>query len=276
MQQCSYMNLNTYRKTWLKYQKAYEIKSYRIFHKALQSSYNGLNPDGVTYDNYKTIIALNIMIQPIQEAYNEVYRTVGLTHGRRVGFGINREIKRFNNDLFSRSFLNSILDWVRDNVGDRIVSVADTMAKRIGRLVEVALEQGLSTQEMQVFLRRKLNEPSFTRYQALRIARTEVTTASNYAASQAAENSGILLEKIWISTIDIRTRRKPRDQFDHLHMNGQSVGQNEKFVLRSKNGIVDNMDYPGDVKGSAGDIIQCRCTHAFRPKRDENGFAIPV
>lgn len=268
------MDIANYRRNWLKYQKSYEIKSYRIFHKALRASYSGLNPDGVTYDNYQTMIALNIMNAPIQYAYIEVYRSVGLTHGRRVGYGINREIKRFDNDLFSRSFLNSIVEWVRENVGDRIVSVAETMAKRIGRLVEVALEQGLSTQEMQVFLRRKLNDPSFTRYQALRIARTEVTTATNYAASQSAENSGIVLEKVWISTIDVRTRRKPRDQFDHLHMNGQTVEQNEKFVLRSKNGIVDNMDYPGDVKGSAGDIIQCRCTHAFRPKRDSDGFVI--
>lgn len=270
------MNLNTYRKIWLKYQKAYEIKSYRIFHKALRSSYNGLNPDGVTYDNYKTMIALNIMIQPIKEAYNEVYRTVGLTHGRRVGFGINREVKRFNNDLFSRSFLNSILDWVRDNVGDRIVSVAETMAKRIGRLVEVALEQGLSTQEMQVFLRRKLNEPSFTRYQALRIARTEVTTACGYAADKSAENSGILLDKFWVATKDIKTRRKPKDQFDHLHMDGVSVGQNETFTLRSKNGIVDQLQYPGDPKGSAGDIIFCRCAVAYRPRRNAEGFVITV
>lgn len=270
------MNITQYRKQWLKYQKAYEIKSYRIFHKALRASYNGLNPDGVTYDNYKTMIALNIMVQPIKEAYSEVYRTVGLTHGRRVGFGINREIKRFDNDLFSRSFLNNILEWVRGNVGDRIVSVAETMSKRIGRLVEVALEQGLSTQEMQVFLRRKLNEPSFTRYQALRIARTEVTTASNYAASQAAENSGIVLDKYWVATKDAKTRRKPKDQFDHLHMDGVSVAQNEAFTLRSKNGIVDKLQYPGDPKGSAGDIIFCRCAVAFRPKRDENGFAISV
>lgn len=270
------MEISTYRKNWLKYQKAYEIKSYRIFHKALQASYNGLNPDGVTYDNYKTMIALNIMVQPIQVAYGEVYRSVGLTHGRRVGYGINREIKRFDNDLFSRSFLNSILDWVRDNVGDRIVSVADTMAKRIGRLVEVALEQGLSTQEMQVFLRRKLNDPSFTRYQALRIARTEVTSASGYAATQAAENSGILLDKFWVATKDSKTRRKPEDQFDHLHMDGVSVGQNETFTLRSKKGIVDHLQYPGDPKGSAGDIIFCRCVVAYRPRRDSQGFAIPV
>lgn len=270
------MNITAYRKQWLKYQKAYEIKSYRIFHKALRASYSGLNPDGVSYDNYKTMIALNIMIQPIQEAYNEVYRTVGLTHGRRVGFGINREIKRFNNDLFSRSFLNSILDWVRDNVGDRIVSVAETMAKRIGRLVEVALEQGLSTQEMQVFLRRKLNEPSFTRYQALRIARTEVGGASNHAATVAAENSGILLDKVWVAGKTIRTRRKPRDQWDHFHMDGITVGQNEKFVLRSKNGITDELDHPCAANGSAGDVINCMCVVAYRPRRNAEGFVITV
>ncbi|QHJ81918.1 MAG: hypothetical protein [Bacteriophage sp.] len=257
-----------------KWRDAYDIKAFRIFRKALNQSFASMPIDNITFENYKIIIKLNIQQLPIQLAYFEVYRTIGLTHGKRVGNGINREIKRFNNDLFSREFLDSIVEWVRGNVASRIVSVSDTMAKRIERLVEVSIEQGFSVLEMQKYLTKTLGSPSFTKFQALRISRTEVTTATNHAANEAGVNAGIVLEKLWISAIDGRTRRKPRDQFDHFHMDGQTVGQFEKFVLRSKNGVVDNIDYPGDPKGSAADTIQCRCVHAFRPIRDEQGFVV--
>lgn len=268
------MTNDAYREQWEKWHHRYEVSAYRVFRRALKESIAGLNTDGVTYENYKIMVPLNVQRQPILRAYIQVYTNVGLTHGRRVGFGINREMKRFDNDLFSRFFQNSILDWIREHVGDRIVSVSETIAKRIGRLIEVAAEQGMSIEEMQKYLRERINDPKFTKYQALRIARTEVGGAANHAAVVAGENSGIVLEKVWISTKDNRTRRKPQDQFDHVHMDGVAVGQFDKFTLRSKGGIVDQIEYPGAPNGSAADVIQCRCTVAYRPMRDADGFVI--
>lgn len=268
------MTRNQYRRQWLKWRETYDVIAFRAFNKALKASIERMPVDNITYDNYRFVIPLNVQLAPITAAYNFVYSTIGLRHGRRVGFGINRELKRFDNDLFSRFFQNSIIDWIRENVGDRIVSVSETIAKRIGRLVEVASEEGMSVYEMQRYLRKKINDPAFTRYQATRIARTEVTGAANHAAAEAADNSGIVLEKVWIATKDGRTRRKPKDQFDHMHMDGLSVDQFDKFTLRSKGGIVDELEFPGDPKGSAGDVIQCRCAVAYRPKRDADGFVI--
>lgn len=268
------MTRNQYRKQWLKWRGVYDVIAFRAFNDAIKAAIERMPIDSITYDNYRFVVPLNVQPAPLTAAYNFVYSTIGLRHGRRVGFGINREIKRFDNDLFSRFFQNSIIDWIRENVGSRIVSVSDTISKRIGRLIEVAAEQGMSVDEMQKYLREKLDDPAFSKYQANRIAKTEVTGAANHAASVAAENSGIVLEKIWISTKDGRTRRKPKDQFDHVHMDGVAVGQYDKFTLRSKGGIVDEIEYPGDPKGSAGDVISCRCTHAYRPIRDSDGFVI--
>lgn len=268
------MTNDQYYKQYSKWRDIYDIRAFRIFRKALNQSFASMPIDNITFENYKIIIKLNIQQLPIQLAYFEVYRTIGLTHGKRVGNGINREIKRFNNDLFSREFLDSIVEWVRGNVASRIVSVSDTMAKRIERLVEVSLEQGFSVLEMQKYLTKTLGSPSFTKFQALRIARTEVTTATNHAANEAGVNAGIVLEKIWVSSRNNRTRRKPRDQWDHFHMDGKTVGQFDKFIMTSMKGIVDQMDYPGDPKGSAGNVINCNCTHAFRPLRDKDGFVI--
>ncbi len=37
---------------------------------------------------------------------------------------------------------------------------------------------------------------------------------------------------------------------------------------------VDLMSGPGDVHASAGNVCNCRCTLAFKAKRDENGRLI--
>jgi hypothetical protein len=268
------MTNEAYRQQYLKWHEAYQIMAFRVFRNAVKESFAGLNVNNITYDNYKIVVPLNVHAEPIRRAYIEVYRSVGVMHGRRVGLGINREIKRFNNDLFSRFFQNNLTDWIRENVGSRIVSVSETVAKRIGRLVEVASQNGLSVDEMQKYLRKRLDDPNFTKYQAIRIARTEVGGAANHAATVAAENSGIVLEKVWIATKDKRTRRHPKDQYDHMHMDGKTVDLYEKFVLRSKGGTADKLLTPCDPKGQAGDVINCRCVVAHRPKRDENGFVI--
>lgn len=270
------MTNEEYRKRWLKWHSIYEIQSFRVFRKAIKDSFSGINFDNVTYENYKTVIPLNVMAFPVEKAYIEVYRSVGLIHGRRVGLGINREIKRFNNDLFSRSFLDDILRWVRENANDRIRSVTDTISKRITALIEVSFERGLSVFEMRDYLYKTINRPDFTKYDALRIARTETTTAANHAATVAGESAGIVLEKVWISTKDMRTRdpARYRTRWSHVKQDGKSVGQFEPFEMRSTDGRVNSMMFPGDPKGSLDNIIMCRCTVAYRPMRDKDGFVI--
>ena len=98
----------------------------------------------------------------------------------------------------------------------------------------------------------------FTRIRARLIARTESTTASNQAATFAAQQNGAT-KKIWISAKDNRTRRRPRNATDHLHADGQEVGINDYFIVSG-----ELMMQPGDKKASAGNVCNCRCTVAFR------------
>lgn len=268
------MTREQYRLQWLKWHKQYENKAYKIFNAAIKKSMGSINIDQLTYDNYKQRLALWIMIAPIEQAYLDVYINIGLQHGERVGKGINKDIKAFSSPLFSQIFQQGILGWIRDNVGDRIVSVTQTIAERIGRLVEQATLDNLTLQEMQRYVRKEINDPKFTKYQALRIARTETTAASNHAATVSGETSGILLEKVWISTKDSRTRDGSPAEWDHLHMDGIAVGQNNRFRMTSRKGKVNLMLYPGDPAGDAGNVIQCRCAVAFRPVRDSDGNVV--
>ena len=109
---------------------------------------------------------------------------------------------------------------------------------------------------------------------ARRIARTETVTAANGAAMIYAQNSGNEMEKIWIAVKDNRTRH------DHRQIDGNRQSIEEPFTLVSpKYGDVFMMQ-PGVRQQSNGlpvpaaEVVNCRCTVAFRAKRDSQGRII--
>ena len=110
---------------------------------------------------------------------------------------------------------------------------------------------------------------------AVRIVRTEMNKAANTGAMVAAASSNVEIEKKWNSAQDNRTRRIPRNQYDHLFMNGVKVGYDERFVVPSTK-TVDAMLYPGDPSASAGNLCNCRCMVSFQAKRDANDDLIPL
>jgi hypothetical protein len=110
-----------------------------------------------------------------------------------------------------------------------------------------------------------------------RIVRTESVKASNMSATIGAKHTGLVMDKKWISAKDNRVRgnpngKYPNSQFDHWDMDGQIVPMDRPFYLSG----IDELQFPGDPKGSPGDIINCRCVCSFVPRRDERGRAIRV
>lgn len=111
---------------------------------------------------------------------------------------------------------------------------------------------------------------------ARRIVRTESVKAVNASAMVGAKKTGLLMKKRWISARDNRVRgnpagKYPRAQFDHWHVNGEVVGMDAHFQ-----GTGEPMLYPGDPKGAAADVINCRCCASFTTVRDSRGRAIRV
>ena len=97
-------------------------------------------------------------------------------------------------------------------------------------------------------------------WQAQRIARTEVISASNKGSYLGAKDSGLVKEKEWLSTRDQRTRgADEKDEADHYSMDGQRVKFEEPF-RDIRTGAA--MMFPGDSEMGAGaeDIINCRCS----------------
>lgn len=265
--------IKQYRKQWLKRHAIYERSARIIFQRAFKNIANDIPFDKITKGTYEDYIISNVSEGKIIEAYKTVYLNIGLTHGKRVGREINKQInkKDFTLDGFISEFEKNITRWLIDNGAQRIRTVRSSYISFIKELIARGLAEDKTISQIATDMQKLIKSRKFYRWQSLRIARTETTTASNYASSLAGETSGVLMQKVWISALDVRTRRKPDDLFDHYEMNEKRVALKDTFSVSG-----ENILYPGDPKASAGNIINCRCTIAQVVKRDSNGNIIRV
>ena len=87
---------------------------------------------------------------------------------------------------------------------------------------------------------------------SVRIARTETTRVEaegRMAVGTEAQKLGFKVYKRWVATDDDRTRPS------HRQADGQEVPFDQPFIVGG-----EKLMYPGDPSGSAGNVINCRCT----------------
>jgi hypothetical protein len=231
----------------------------------------------MTEENYETVLDNFVLDSQIERAYFEIYRQIGLTHGLVVGKSINKEIKNFNAFTFQNEYTRGLFDWVLKNAGDSITSVTNTYVSYIKDILAKGFSEGKTVIEMSKEIKEMVNRRNFYRWQALRIARTETTTAANNAAIIAGKTTSVVMDKVWISAIDARTRRTPPDRFDHVHMTLVKVPLGSDFNVSG-----ELIAYPGakttksGARTSGGNIINCRCTVSQTPRRDGNGKIVRI
>jgi uncharacterized protein with gpF-like domain len=208
----------------------------------------------MTKGTYEALINSNVTIAEIKKMYLEIYTNL-------VKPQYKRSLIKADID-----FETIIKAWLNDTAGLRIISVHQTLIDAIVGVIADGYENNLSVADI---TRNLQNKFGWYKYQALRIARTETTTGTNYATVLASQQSEYELEKTWISVQDNRTRRPPHSIYDHLDMNGAKVDANKPFFTSG-----EEIMYPGDPKAKAGNVINCRCKVVFTVKEDENGLPI--
>lgn len=142
-------------------------------------------------------------------------------------FYISNEVERTLDtraDLFSQSINETTFNQLKDQFKE-------------------SLEEGENRQ--QLIRRIEQTYRGISKGRAQNIARTEVQVANQTGQFDAYKQAGITL-KIWVSTPDDKTRPS------HRALDGQEKPIEQPF----DNGLM----YPGDPSGSAGEIINCRCT----------------
>lgn len=257
------------RRRWLIRHGRYERRASIILRRGIRNAIT-IPYDNLEEWNYRALVAINV--GSLYDSFLEMHTSIGMAHGKYIGREINKEIreeKNFDPNLFEGGYREFIARWLINNAGTQITSVREELIEYLIKFIADGIEDGKDIRTISRELQKHVLSKGFYRWQIERIVRTETTAAANQGAIRAGESSNIIWEKEWISSKDARTRRKPEDQFDHFDMDGVRVGKGEKFDVQG-----DEIDYPGDPKGQPGNIINCRCTVAVVPKRDENGRII--
>jgi len=192
---------------------------------------------------------------------NSVYRAVGVMGQKSNTFGLNNE------------WVTEVINFLIQYGFTLVSNITQTTKVKLQEIVAKGIEEGKSIDQ----ITKDIMSDETTGYsvmRAKRIARTEVMRASNYAAMIGADKHPFEVDKVWISAKDNRTRRIPRNNYDHVKMNGQKVGWADDFTSTGKKGDLVLAGFPGDPTTPAGFSINCRCTVGFEPKRDANGKLI--
>ena len=131
-------------------------------------------------------------------------------------------------------------------------SILSTTGDKVGKLVNDLITEGATLPDMQAAI---VQGAGFTPARAMMIARTETTRIANGAANRAyhrAEESGIQIEKMWLSARDSDVRDA------HIDLDGTTVPA--KGVFTYEGATAAN---PGEF-GTGELDINCRCSTIAR------------
>lgn len=136
-----------------------------------------------------------------------------------------------------------------------VLPISDTTIRQVDELLQEALDKGWSSEETA----KRLEDSELPKWRARLIVRTETVRATNVAQMVQADQSPYEMEKMWIAIEDNRTRKS----HSHEGVDGERIGLYEEY----SNGL----RFPGDPKGGAKEVCNCRCCQGFFAKRDLSG-----
>jgi hypothetical protein len=260
-----------YREQYLRWHKSYEKRATTELLRVFKGWTKDLRLDGQP-NQWIHQIDSQFEEEDLIKAYVNIYSKIGIKHGNRIGKVANMSQKDFNPSFFKEFYEKYVALYLHQSGMSRIYDVRNTFVSFIAELLQGNAASGMfganpDPSTVATWIQNQSRSRSFYRWQALRIARTESTAASNLGGMNAIKDSGYVMDKIWVSAQDGRTRRHPDQWFDHYHMNGKKVRQDKKFNMSSTKGHVDELDYPGDPKGHPANTINCRCTLIYKPRK---------
>jgi hypothetical protein len=195
-------------------------------------------------------------------------------------FFANKGLREINKAVRTRTKAASFgfnSEWAEDIIAyfklhlleKAVYPVSQTTRDQILAVLEQGQREGWGYERIADALR----DPKLLLWRARMIVRTETLFASEIGRKLAADKSEYETGKEWIAANDHRTRHS------HRAVDGEIIAQDAKFAVSIYKGNlpigVDMMTGPGDINASPGNVINCRCTAALVPLRDENGKLIP-
>src|SRR5690606_39165190 len=153
-------------------------------------------------------------------------------------------------------FAAAVQAWVQEWAARKVTLITEATRDTLRGVIAMGIEQELDVvdiarlidQTYQWWATAEDSDVDFPR--AMVIARTEVGAAAGFGnyegARQFAEQSGLRVEKFWVSSRDERVRDSHRD----------IDGERRPLEARFSNGLL----HPGDPSADdPGEVINCRC-----------------
>ena len=219
-------------------------------------------PEQINFEASKQIRKDNV-----DKAITKVYQRTGAYFGQQTFKNLTgtKSVKRLanyqaGNVVASEDYWFAYMEkFVNQRLGNRIVWITNTtedVFKTVCQNVTAeGIQAGLSMAEMAAKIQTELGITE--QYRAQRIAQTEVVGASNEGSHAGASATGLDLVKEWMTSGLASVRET------HAEMEGVTVGIDETFQVPTLDGTIDEMQYPGDPSGSAGNVINCHCTIGY-------------
>jgi len=130
-----------------------------------------------------------------------------------------------------------------DDVRGRLASMVDRAFRRITGINQEVPDAPAAREDT-----REALDPGEWQDVADETGQTQATAALNTATTEAANMSGLRLEKEWVAILDTHTRAA------HAEADGQKVPLGEAFSVGG-----EDLRFPGDPLGSYDNTINCRC-----------------
>jgi HK97 family phage portal protein len=209
-----------------------------------------------TYKDVEKIIVKNVDKNKSdwEKLIKAIYISVGEVFGKQTFNNIKNihgpfGLKEGTFDIWK----TVVIEWLATNSSNKVVNILNTTKEKLRNILSIGVDNGESIPDIakridQLYLKQIIPNRSTV------IARTEVISASNLGSRAGALQTGLPLEKEWISKIDKRTRDP------HRASDGQQVAMDKPFKVMGQ-----KLMFPGDTSmgASASNVIQCRCTEGY-------------
>lgn len=195
------------------------------------------------------------LLQPGEvEAY---IKTLWIHTGSTFAQDMIRKIQAKADNTYQLGFWDRIFRRYAAERSAKILGrILTTEAENINRIIDKYLiegeSEGLGIAEIARNMRNSLAEDviGMQKYEAARIAQTEVIGSANRGSFEGAQSTGLELTKTWVTSGSGRTRDS------HLDYESQGdVPMDHEYNYGFDSGV----QFPGDQSGVAEDIINCHC-----------------
>jgi len=206
-------------------------------------------------NDFVTAAEKPISKEPVESFIISVYRRVGADFAKLTIKTL--QAKKSAPDPVELDFWEEyFVRFAKTKAAEKITWITNTTERlykeTVANIVNRAGTEGLSIFDTAKLIQNEIGYQN--QYRAERIARTEIIAASNYGTLEGGRNAGIPVKKEWIPIVDQWSRP------DHANMAGVVVAYDDDFNV---GGV--QMSCPGDERGGAEHVINCRCALAVVP-----------